>query len=51
VTVRLDTIVDRVASSISSMPPMGQAFTPEQIADLVAYLRTLDGKTDESGAP
>jgi mono/diheme cytochrome c family protein len=25
------------------MPPMGQAFSPEQIADLVAYLVTLRG--------
>ena len=43
VRVRLDTIVERAASSVSSMPPMGQAFTPEQIADLIAYLQTLTG--------
>jgi len=43
VRVPLDTIADRVASAVSSMPPMGQVFTPEQIADLIAYLMTLRG--------
>ena len=45
VRIAIDRIADRVASSVSSMPPMGQAFTPGQIADIVAYLRSL---TDES---
>ncbi|QDV25486.1 DUF7133 domain-containing protein [Aureliella helgolandensis] len=41
VAIDVDEIVERVASPISSMPPMGEAFTAEQIADLVAYLATL----------
>jgi hypothetical protein len=32
------------------MPPMGNAFKPEQIADLIAYLETLKGPTPETGA-
>jgi quinoprotein glucose dehydrogenase len=43
VRVALDTITERVTAAVSSMPPMGQAFPPEQIADLVAYLATLRG--------
>lgn len=44
VAVPLDTIAERTTAGVSSMPPMGQAFTPEQIADLVAYLGTLRGQ-------
>jgi putative heme-binding domain-containing protein len=47
VSVRLDSIVERTASSISSMPPMGQTFTPSQIADLVAYLHSLSGPGEQ----
>ena len=49
--VSLDTIVERAASSVSSMPPMGRAFTPEQIADLVAYLQTLKGLAGNTQSP
>ncbi len=49
VTVPLDSIADRATSSVSSMPPMGQAFTPTQIADLIAYLQTLRGAAAPSG--
>jgi len=51
VQVRLDLIADRVTSAVSSMPPMGQVFTPEQIADLVAYLMTLRGQEPAKGEP
>jgi putative heme-binding domain-containing protein len=43
VSVALDEIAERSTAAVSSMPPMGQAFSPEQIADLVAYLVTLRG--------
>jgi putative heme-binding domain-containing protein len=43
VSVALDEIAERSTAAVSSMPPMGQAFAPEQIADLVAYLVTLRG--------
>lgn len=43
VSVGLNSIVERVVSGVSSMPPMGQTFTPPQVADLVAYLQTLKG--------
>lgn len=49
VNVPLDSITDRVTSSVSSMPPMGQAFTPAQIADLIAYLQTLRGAAPAPG--
>ncbi len=39
-------IEERIQSSVSSMPPVGGAFTPQQVADLVAYLETL--KTEET---
>jgi putative heme-binding domain-containing protein len=51
VRVRRDTIVERAASSVSSMPPMGQTFTPEQIADLIAYLQTLKGLPGDTQSP
>jgi putative heme-binding domain-containing protein len=41
VEIAIDKIAERVQSPISSMPPMGQTFSPEQIADLVAYLVSL----------
>lgn len=41
-------IEERIQSSVSSMPPVGETFTPQQIADLVAYLETL--KADEAAA-
>ena len=34
-------IAERIQSPVSSMPPMGNTFTPRQIADLVAYLESL----------
>ncbi|MFM8985100.1 MAG: hypothetical protein ACKONH_03435, partial [Planctomycetia bacterium] len=40
-SVPLDQIAERIRSPISSMPPMGATFSPQQIADLVAYLETL----------
>lgn len=36
-------IEERLTSPQSSMPPMGKVFSPEQIADLVAYLQSLRG--------
>jgi mono/diheme cytochrome c family protein len=44
VSVPLDAIAERATATVSSMPPMGQAFSPAEIADLVAYLVTLRGK-------
>ncbi len=41
VEIAVDKIAERVQSPISSMPPMGKIFTPQQIADLVAYLESL----------
>ncbi|MEZ6077782.1 MAG: c-type cytochrome [Pirellulaceae bacterium] len=41
-------IEERIQPSVSSMPPVGETFTPQQIADLVAYLETL--KADEAAA-
>lgn len=41
-------IEERIQSSVSSMPPLGETFTPQQIADLVAYLETL--KAHDSAA-
>jgi putative heme-binding domain-containing protein len=47
VSVGLDSVVERVVSGVSSMPPMGQTFTPPQVADLVAYLLTLKGSGEQ----
>ncbi|MEQ8789604.1 MAG: c-type cytochrome [Pirellulaceae bacterium] len=44
VEIAADEIVERIQSPVSSMPPMGKTFTPEQIADLVAYLQTLTSR-------
>lgn len=41
-------IEERLQSAVSSMLPVGETFTPQQIADLVAYLETL--KADEATA-
>jgi putative heme-binding domain-containing protein len=41
IAVPREAIDERIVSPVSSMPPMGKAFTPEQIADLVAYLESL----------
>jgi putative heme-binding domain-containing protein len=41
VEVAIDKIAERILSPVSSMPPMGNTFTPQQIADLVAYLESL----------
>jgi len=41
VTIDKDEIEERVDSPVSSMPPMGESFTPEEIADLVAYVASL----------
>jgi putative heme-binding domain-containing protein len=41
VEIAVNKIAERVQSPISSMPPMGNTFTPQQIADLVAYLQSL----------
>jgi putative heme-binding domain-containing protein len=41
VEIAVDKIAERIGSPVSSMPPMGQTFTPQQIADLVAYLESL----------
>jgi putative heme-binding domain-containing protein len=41
VEIAVDKIAERIASPVSSMPPMGKTFTPQQIADLVAYLESL----------
>jgi putative heme-binding domain-containing protein len=43
-TIPLGMIEERITSPVSSMPPMGKAFSPEQIADLVAYLKSLQNK-------
>jgi putative heme-binding domain-containing protein len=40
-TIPASEISERVLSPISSMPPMGETFTAEEIADLVAYLASL----------
>jgi putative heme-binding domain-containing protein len=47
VEIAVAKIAERVQSPISSMPPMGNTFTPQQIADLVAYLESL--KSAEAG--
>jgi putative heme-binding domain-containing protein len=41
VEIAVERVAERVQSPISSMPPMGNTFTPQQIADLVAYLESL----------
>jgi putative heme-binding domain-containing protein len=41
VEIAVDKIAERIQSPISSMPPMANTFTPQQIADLVAYLESL----------
>jgi putative heme-binding domain-containing protein len=41
VEIAVDKIAERIQSPVSSMPPMGKTFTPQQIADLVAYLESL----------
>ncbi|MCA9134167.1 MAG: c-type cytochrome, partial [Planctomycetales bacterium] len=41
VEIAVTDIEERIESSVSSMPPVGETFTPQQIADLVAYLQTL----------
>ncbi len=41
VEVAVHKIAERIGSPVSSMPPMGKTFTPQQIADLVAYLGSL----------
>ena len=41
VEIAVDKIAERIGSPVSSMPPMGKTFTPQQIADLVAYLESL----------
>lgn len=41
-------IEERLQSAVSSMPPVGETFTPQQIVDLVAYLETL--KAEEAAA-
>ncbi len=41
VTIALDDISDRFNSPVSSMPPVAELFTPEQVGDLVAYLASL----------
>ena len=41
VEIAVDKIAERIRSPVSSMPPMGKTFTPQQIADLVAYLESL----------
>lgn len=40
-TIVKDQIEERIVSPISSMPPMGEVFSPEEVADLVAYLASL----------
>jgi putative heme-binding domain-containing protein len=50
VTVAVADISERLTSPVSSMPPMGNAFKPEQIADLVVYLETLKGASPQAGA-
>lgn len=50
VTVAVADVSERLTSPVSSMPPMGNAFKPEQIADLVAYLETLKGASPQAGA-
>ncbi|MGY8654153.1 MAG: DUF7133 domain-containing protein [Verrucomicrobiia bacterium] len=37
-------IQERMASTISSMPPVGEIYSPAEIADLVAYLSSLKAK-------
>ena len=48
VEIAVDKIAERVQSPISSMPPMGNTFTPRQIADLVAYLESLKPRAGPS---
>jgi putative heme-binding domain-containing protein len=51
VTVAKSKIEERVLSPISSMPPMGEAFTTEEVADLVAYLSSLKTAPRKEAAP
>jgi hypothetical protein len=37
----VDQIAERLLSSVSTMPPVGTVFKVEEIADLVAYLKSL----------
>ncbi len=48
VTIAVDEIEERVASTISNMPPMAKVFTVQEIADLVAYLESLWAAPDRS---
>ncbi len=44
-TVAVPDIEARFASPVSSMPPVAELFTPEQISDLIEYLSTLKEPT------
>jgi quinoprotein glucose dehydrogenase len=49
ITIAADDIEEKMLSPISSMPPMGNTFTAVEIADLVAYLKSLTKETREDG--
>ena len=51
VSVAAGEIKERVVSSVSTMPPVGTIFSVQEIADLVAYLRSLKvaGKETATG--
>lgn len=48
VTIPAADIQDKYASTVSAMPPVGDIYTPQEIADLVAYLKSL--KTESKQA-
>jgi putative heme-binding domain-containing protein len=41
ITLAKEDIQERLESGVSSMPSMGHVFTPREIADLIAYLKSL----------
>jgi putative heme-binding domain-containing protein len=46
-TLLLDEIEERIPAGISTMPQMASSFSVEEIADLVAYLKSLQSATSE----
>ena len=50
-TIPAEEIEERIPSSVSSMPQMGATFSTEEIADLVAYLASLNSAVDAEKSP